>query len=113
MTAGSERRLAPRRAVDLPPAAMHARIRPGFVVRVRDISSGGVRIASSRRLTPGMHVELVLEHDVHAHRSRARVVHSCVASLGPDDIVFESGLSLENRLPGAMLDAIDGGVATT
>lgn len=98
-TARADRRGARRLTPDLLSAEVSARIRPGHLARVRNLSKTGVSIETSRRLSPGSVVELALVVGAEVHTTRARVVRCHIVGLGAAEIVFAGGLELEKQLP--------------
>lgn len=98
-TARSDRRGAQRLTPDLLNTDVSARIRPGHVARVRDLSRTGLSIETSRRLSPGTVVEITMTVGATVHTTRARVVRCQVVSLRATDVLFAGGLELEKQLP--------------
>ena len=94
-----DRRAAPRLTPDLLNADVSARIRPGHVARVRNLSRTGLSLETSRRLSPGTVVELTLIVGEAVHSTRARVVRCQVVGLRATDVLFAGGLELEKQLP--------------
>ena len=94
-----ERRAARRITPDLLNADVSARIRPGHVAHVRNLSSTGLSVETSRRLSPGAVIELTLTVGVDVHTVRARVVRCQVVGLKATDVLFAGGLELEKQLP--------------
>ena len=102
MTSSVERRRARRLPLEALPDALCGRIRPGHPVRVLDMSSCGVLIETSRRLPPGMIVELHLELPERRHTMRAQVVRCYVGVVLPQALVFRGALDFERPLPWAL-----------
>ena len=97
--ARSDRRGARRLTPDMLNAEVSARIRPGHVARVLDLSRTGLSIETSRRLSPGSVVELTMTVGAQVHTTRARVVRCQIVGLRATDVLFAGGLELEKQLP--------------
>lgn len=97
--ARSDRRGARRFTPDLLKADVSARIRPGHVAHLRDLSRTGLSIETSRRLSPGSVVEITMTIGAAVHTTRARVVRCQVVGLRATDVLFAGGLELEKQLP--------------
>ena len=98
MIVAAERRRARRVASGALPDDLVGRIRPGHQVRVLNMSSCGVLIETSRRLPPGMIVELHLEVRERRHTIRAQVVRCYVGVVLPQLLVFRGALDFERSL---------------
>ncbi|MGC4082124.1 MAG: PilZ domain-containing protein [Vicinamibacterales bacterium] len=93
-----ERRQAVRVTAASVEDAIAARIRPGHQVTLVDISSAGVLVESSRRLSPGAIVELHLDGVDRRHVSRARVVRAWVSGVLPAALTYRAALDLESHM---------------
>jgi hypothetical protein len=94
MTNRTDRRLFRRATVGDEPGLV-GRIRPGFAIRVLDISAGGALIETRKRLLPGSSVELHLEAEQRRSSVRAIVVRCYVSRLTSVDVEFVGGLEFD------------------
>lgn len=90
----NDRRLAARSAAPEHDVAF-ARVRPGHVVVVIDISSVGALLETGRRLLPGTVIELQIQRHVARLSLRARVVRCAVAAIGASGICYHAGVRFE------------------
>jgi hypothetical protein len=98
LMAGADRRSTSRlRTSELPPD-LWGRVRPGYTIRVIELSARGALIESSRRLIPGTGVELHIECANFRHATRATVVRCFVGALYPHRIVFRGAVEFDRRL---------------
>ena len=96
---GRERRAA-RRVSALGASGMdRARLRPGRMAQVIDLSSGGALIETDWRLLPGMRVELQLGQPVPRFRVAGRILRCHVALLDRERIRYRGALAFEDQLP--------------
>ena len=74
-----------------------ARIRPGLMVLLVDVSPCGALIAGARPLRPGARIEVQLERDADSSSLGARVVRCLVAAVTPDQVTYHAALAFEKR----------------
>jgi hypothetical protein len=76
-----------------------ARVRPGHLVAVIDVSAGGALIEMSRRLLPGAAVDLQFDT---AHRRtslRGRVLRCAVTRLCPTAVCYRAAIAFDRQWP--------------
>ena len=76
-----------------------ARLRPGRMAHIIDLSAGGALIETDWRLFPGMPVEMQLGEPVVLFRVAGRVLRCHVALLDRERIRYRSALMFEEQLP--------------
>lgn len=76
-----------------------ARVRPGHLATVIDVSEGGVLIETSRGLPPGAMVDLQLGTSQGMHALRGRVLRCSVAALQAHAVSYRAAIRFEYRLP--------------
>lgn len=99
MTSGSFDRRHSRRTGVGEHGIVSARVRPGHLVVVIDISAGGVLIEVSQRLLPGSAVDLQLNT---AHRRtalRGRVLRCAVTRLHPASVSYRAAIVFDRPWP--------------
>ena len=94
-----ERRAFPRLPALTLAGMERARLRPGRVAHVVDLSSGGALIETDWRLMPGMRVEMQVGEPVPLFRIAGRIVRCHVALLGREGIRYRGALKFEEQLP--------------
>lgn len=94
-----ERRAAPRVATSPGDGLDRARLRPGRVALVVDLSAGGALIETDCRLMPGARVELQLGDPKPVITVGARIVRCHVSLLDRERIRYRGALAFEKRLP--------------
>jgi hypothetical protein len=99
MTPIVDRRREGRLRSDAAPDAITARIRPGHVVWIVDVSAHGALIETGRRLIPGSRIDVHLERCDRQDVLKAAVVRSYVATLRPNVVVFRCALNFERPSP--------------
>ncbi len=93
-----DRRLAPRICPDPGSRLAVARIRPGSEVRILDLSRFGVLVEGELRLLPGSLVEIQVNVDQSAERTRGRVERCHVSALGSGPPQYRAALTFEPPL---------------
>jgi hypothetical protein len=76
-----------------------ARLRPGRLARIIDLSAGGALIETDWRLLPGLRVELHVGEPVPVHKVAARILRCQVTLVGREHIRYRGALAFEERLP--------------
>ena len=76
-----------------------ARVRPGHVVEVIDLSYAGALIDTAHRLRPGTHIELQVETRALRVAVRARVVHCAVSRVVADALRYRGGVLFDQIQP--------------
>jgi hypothetical protein len=76
-----------------------ARLRPGRMAHIVDLSSGGALIETDWRLLPGMRVELQLGEPIPLFRVTGRILRCHVALLDRERIRYRGALVFEEQLP--------------
>jgi hypothetical protein len=76
-----------------------ARVRPGHVVSVIDVSAGGTLVESTHRLLPGTSVELQLETANHRVGVRGRVLRCAIVSLRSSSVCYRGAVVFDRCLP--------------
>lgn len=94
-----ERRASPRLPALSLTGMERARLRPGRVALIVDLSSGGALIETDWRLMPGMRVEMQVGDPVPLFRIAGRIVRCHVALLGREGIRYRGALKFEEQLP--------------
>lgn len=94
-----ERRAAPRVPAFNISGMERARLRPGRMAHILDVSSGGALIETDWRLLPGMRVELQLGEPVPLFRVAGRILRCHVALLDRERIRYRGALMFEEQLP--------------
>ncbi len=76
-----------------------ARIRPGHIARIVDVSAVGALVESAYRLLPGASVELHVQTDIHHVRVRGEVLRASVATLRHDAVCYRGAIRFDRHLP--------------
>jgi PilZ domain-containing protein len=95
----SDRRSSRRRRRMQEHGIVHARVRPGHLVTVIDVSAGGVCVETDRRLLPGSCVELHVESENRRACLRGRVVRCAVAAVRAASISYRGAIAFDRHLP--------------
>lgn len=95
----SDRRLARRRQRVQEHGIVHARVRPGHVVTLIDVSAGGVLVETTHRLLPGTNVELQVETHTRRANLRGRVLRCAVVRVRPASIWYRGAIMFDRYLP--------------
>jgi len=95
----SDRRASRRRGRVQDHGILRARVRPGHVVVVIDVSAGGVFVETTHRLLPGTNVELQLESETRNENIRGRIVRCTVARLYPATVFYRGAIAFDRYLP--------------
>lgn len=98
-TLGQERRSSPRVPAFNISGMERARLRPGRMAHIVDLSSGGALLETDWRLLPGMRVELQLGEPVPLFRVAGRILRCHVALLDRERIRYRGALMFEEQLP--------------
>ena len=96
---GHDRRASPRLPAFNIAGMERARLRPGRMAHIVDVSSGGALIETDWRLLPGMRVELQLGEPVPLFRVAGRILRCHVALLDRERIRYRGALMFEEQLP--------------
>ena len=104
MAAKTERRQMRRRSHVDEHGITAARVRPGHVVRLIDVSAAGALVETSRRLLPGKAVELQVERGGEQTVVRGRVLRWAVVKIQPTWIYYRGAIGFDRHLPW-LLDA--------
>jgi hypothetical protein len=100
MTAGFFDRRNSRRTGIGEHGIISARVRPGRVVVVIDVSAGGASIEISQRLLPGAAVDLQLETTHRRTTLRGRVLRCAVIQLRPAAVSYGAAIAFDRQWPG-------------
>lgn len=76
-----------------------ARVRPGHVVAVIDVSAGGVSIEISQRLLPGAAVDLQFDTPHRRTSLRGRVLRCVVTGLRPAAVSYRAAIAFDRQWP--------------
>ena len=76
-----------------------ARVRPGRVVAVIDVSAGGALIEMSQRLLPGAAVDLQFDTAHRRTRLRGRVLRCAVIQLHPTAVSYRAAIAFDCQWP--------------
>lgn len=93
-----ERRATPRVSMLEGTRMEHARLRPGRIAHIVDLSAGGALIETDWRLLPGTRVELRLGEAPASFTVEAQIVRCEVALLSRERIQYRGALAFERRL---------------
>lgn len=94
-----ERRASPRLPALTLAGMERARLRPGRLAHIVDLSPGGALIETDWRLMPGMRVEMQVGEPVPLFRIAGRILRCHVALLGREGIRYRGALKFEEQLP--------------
>jgi len=97
--AKTERRQMRRRSHVEEHGITAARVRPGHVVRLIDVSAAGALVETSRRLLPGKAVELHVERGGEQTVVRGRVLRCAVVKIQPTWIYYRGAIGFDRHLP--------------
>lgn len=95
----SDRRRDRRRGRVQDHGIVRARVRPGHLVTVIDVSAGGACVETDHRLLPGSCVELHVESENRRVCLRGRVVRCAVARVRPASIGYRGAIAFDRHLP--------------
>jgi hypothetical protein len=95
----SDRRCNKRRATVQDHGIVRARVRPGHVVALIDVSAGGALVETDHRLLPGTCVELHVERENRSASMRGRVVRCAVARVRPAAVSYRGAIAFDRHLP--------------
>src|SRR5207248_10784619 len=76
-----------------------ARVRPGHVVIVIDVSAGGVLIEISQRLLPGSAVNLQIDTPIRRTSLRGRVLRCAVNRLHSTSVSYRAAIEFDCQWP--------------
>lgn len=99
MTCGSPDRRNFRRTGIGEHGIISARVRPGHLATVIDVSAGGALIDVSRRLLPGASVELQFETAYRRSSLRGRVLRCAVTRLHPTAVSYRAAIAFDRQWP--------------
>ena len=95
----SDRRSDRRRRRVQEHGIVRARVRPGHLVTVIDVSAGGACVETDHRLLPGSCVELQVESENRRACLRGRVVRCAVSHVRPASIGYRGAIAFDRHLP--------------
>jgi len=95
----SERRANRRRCRVQEHGIVRARVRPGHVVTLVDVSAGGALVEAEHRLLPGSSVEIQVESENRSACLRGRVVRCAVVRVRPDSVSYRGAIAFDRYLP--------------
>jgi hypothetical protein len=95
----ADRRVTRRRHLVQEHGIVRARVRPGHMATVVDVSAGGVLVETEHRLLPGSSVELQLESDNRSEKLRGRVVRCSVSRVRPEAVSYRGAIAFDRQLP--------------
>jgi hypothetical protein len=98
-TIARERRASPRVAALTMSGMERARLRPGRMAHILDVSAGGALIETDWRLLPGTRFEMQLGDPVPLFQVAGRVLRCHVALLDRERIRYRGALMFEKQLP--------------
>ena len=99
MTSGASDRRHYRRAGIGEHGITAARVRPGHLVAVIDVSAGGVSIEISQRLLPGAAVDLQFDTPHRRTSLRGRVLRCIVTGLRPTAVCYRAAIVFDRQWP--------------
>ena len=76
---------------------LSARVRPGMVVAVLDISAEGASVELSRRLLPGSSVDFQIETADGRTNLRGRVLRCIVSRLDPNSVSYRAAIAFQHH----------------
>jgi hypothetical protein len=88
-----------RRSAAADEGIVGARIRPGHVAVVVDVSAGGALIETSKRLLPGSPIDLMIETKHTAVAVHGRILRCSVAQLREDGVQYRAAVQFTVRFP--------------
>ena len=94
-----ERRAAPRVGAFTAQGMERARLRPGRLAHVIDLSASGALIETDWRLLPGIRVEMQLGDPAPLFRVGGRILRCHVSLLGRERIQYRGALMFDEQLP--------------
>lgn len=95
----TDRRANRRRSRVQEHGIVRARVRPGHVVTLIDVSAGGVLVEAEHRLLPGSCVELQVESESRKACLRGRVLRCAVVRVRPDSVSYRGAIAFDRYLP--------------
>ena len=95
----SDRRVNRRRRRVQEHGIVRARVRPGHVVTLIDVSAGGALVETDHRLLPGTCVELQVESENRSMSLRGRVVRCAVVRVRPASVSYRGAIAFDRHLP--------------
>jgi len=78
---------------------VRARVRPGHVATIVDVSAGGALVETEHRLLPGSNVEIQLEGESRSAKLRGRVIRCAVVRVRPEAISYRGAIAFDRHLP--------------
>ena len=95
----SDRRRNRRRRRVQDHGIVRARVRPGHLATVIDVSAGGALVETDFRLLPGTFVELHVERETRSARVRGCVVRCAVSRVRPASVSYRGAIQFDRHLP--------------
>ena len=99
MTSGALDRRSFRRIGIAEHGIISARVRPGRVVVVIDVSAGGASIEISQPLLPGAAVDLHFETAQRRTSLRGRVLRCAITQVGPTAVSYRAAIAFDRQWP--------------
>jgi hypothetical protein len=78
---------------------VRARVRPGHLATIVDVSAGGALVETEYRLLPGSGVEMQLDTENRREKLRGRIVRCSVVRVRPDSISYRGAIAFDRHLP--------------
>ena len=94
-----ERRASPRLCAFTAEGLERARLRPGRIAHVIDLSPGGALIETDWRLLPGIRVELQIGEPAPLFHVAGRILRCHVSLLARERIRYRGALAFDELLP--------------
>lgn len=98
VSAKPERRRERRRRSPQEHGIVAARVRPGYIVSLVDISTRGAQLDTDRRLLPGSAVDLLLALQVGGLVVRGRVLRCSVTQVGAGEVRYRGAVAFDRRI---------------
>jgi hypothetical protein len=99
VTVESPDRRAGARAAGEAHGIVSARVRPGHVVQVIDVASGGVLVEGGKGLRPGAAIDFQIETVRQRATLRGRVLRCVVSRLQPNAVCYRTAIALDGGMP--------------
>lgn len=94
-----ERRASPRLCAFVAEGLERARLRPGRIAHVIDLSTGGALIETDWRLLPGIRVEMQIGEPAPLFRVVGRILRCHVSLIARERIRYRGALAFDELLP--------------
>ena len=95
----ADRRSNRRRRLVHEHGIVRARVRPGHLATVVDVSAGGILVETEHRLLPGSSVELHVESEHRSAKLRGRVMRCSVVRVRPEAVSYRGAIAFDRHLP--------------